>query len=375
MRLPPIQASAPPVLVVDEGFVGSLHTAIGLRRAGCRVVLLGAVGGRSSYRGDGFDALVGVRPADAGFGAAVAAIRSRYGCDIVYPCTEPTMLALDGPRDRSWPNITNTQRELIASKSAMSAFAAAHGAAVPSQSVIHRESDLEAALLEHGLPLVLKAERGRGGDGTRIVRSADDALAATRRVLRDDGRVIAQEYVAGPTFLIGGLFRDGEALRLYAGEKLRQQPEGTGPAAQIRSVDEARLTESAQAVFRALRWTGLASMDFIRHASGRFLFLELNPRPWGSIAAAAEAGVELFEPLAALMRGGVPSSARAFRTGVTTRVLPLYLLHPAYRRSPATAARLIADLRSAQGVPFRDPGLGRHALYRLWRVRRNWPAA
>lgn len=375
MRLPAIDTAAPAVLVVDEGFVGSLHTAIGLRRAGSRVVLLGAVGGRSSYRGDGFVALTGVRPADAGFAESVAAIRARYGCDVVYPCTEPTMLALDGYDDAIWPQLTDAQRGLIVSKSAMSAFAAAHGAAIPSQSVIHGEADLEAALRERGLPLVLKAERGRGGDGTRIVRSADDARHTARRALRDHGHVIAQEYVAGPTFLVGGLFREGVALRLYVGEKLRQQPEETGPAAQIRSVDEVRLTESAEAVFRALRWTGLASMDFIRGASSRFLFLELNPRPWGSIAAAAEAGVELFEPLGALMRGATPSSATALRPGVATRILPLYLLHPAYRRSPATAARLITDLRSDQGVPFRDPGLGRHVLYRLWRVKRNWPAA
>lgn len=375
MRLPPIDTGMASVLVVDEGFIGSLHTAIGLRRAGARVVLLGAVRGRSSYRGDGFVALTGPCPGDAGFVEAVAAIRARYGCDVVYPCTEPTMLPLDGSSDHIWPVLTRTQRELIASKSTMSGFAAAHGADIPPQTVIHGETDVDSALREHGLPLVLKTERGRGGDGTRIVRSADAARRAALRALRDRGRVIAQKYVSGSTFLVGGLFRDGETLRLYAGEKLRQHPEGTGPAAQIRSVDEARLTESAEAVFRALRWTGIASMDFIRHASGRFLFLELNPRPWGSIAAAAQAGVELFEPLAALMRGAAPSSVRSLRHGVATRILPLYLLHPAYRRSPATAAHLIADLRSEQGRPFRDPGLGRHVLYRLWRVKRNWPAA
>ena len=30
-------------------------------------------------------------------------------------------------------------------------------------------------------------------------------------------------------------------------------------------------------------------MDFVRDAAGRYHFLELNPRPWGSIEAAARA--------------------------------------------------------------------------------------
>lgn len=374
MRLPPLDPAAPSVLVVDEGFIGSLHTALGLRLAGARVVLLGAVGGRASCRLDGFEAHTCVRPHEPGFTARIAAARAETGCDVVYPCTEPTMLALDGALDRVWPPLETELRSLIESKAAMSRFAAAHDAAIPAQRVLSPGDDLDAILRESALPLVLKTDRGRGGDGTRIARSIGAARDFARRALAARGAVIAQEYVAGPTFLVGGLFREGEPLGVYAGEKVRQQPPRTGPAILIRSLEEPRLIGPALAVFRALRWTGLASMDFIGHESGRFLFLELNPRPWGSIAAAADAGIELFRPLLDVMYGRAPAPAMCGRAGVDTRVLPLYLLHRDYRRSPRTLARLVSDLRSRQGLPFRDARLARHVLYRLWRVKRTWRA-
>jgi predicted ATP-grasp superfamily ATP-dependent carboligase len=140
-------------------------------------------------------------------------------------------------------------------------------------------------------------------------------------------------------------------------------------------VRESALTSAALRVFDVLQWTGLASADFVRAADGGFHFLEVNPRPWGSIAAAADAQVDLFTPLADLMCGGTPAPDLAYTRDVETRILPLYLLNPRSWLDIRTAVHIITDLRSRQGAMFRSPGLALHVLHRLLSVRANWPPA
>jgi hypothetical protein len=138
-------------------------------------------------------------------------------------------------------------------------------------------------------------------------------------------------------------------------------------------VHDAALLEVALTVFRELRWTGLASVDFIAASGGRHLFLELNPRPWGSITAAAEAGVDLFTPFAEMLRGRAPTADLAFRPNVESTVFPLYFLsRPFWRRGRALDAA-VRDLAGSQGVPWRTVGQATHLLHRLYRVGRNWP--
>jgi D-alanine-D-alanine ligase-like ATP-grasp enzyme len=62
-----------------------------------------------------------------------------------------------------------------------------------------------------------------------------------------------------------------------------------GPAAVLTSVADPALAAAAVRAAAAAHVTGLASLDFVRDAGGGYHFLELNPRPWGSIDAAARA--------------------------------------------------------------------------------------
>jgi biotin carboxylase len=117
-------------------------------------------------------------------------------------------------------------------------------------------------------------------------------------------------------------------------------------------------------VFRALQWTGFASADFIRWRRGDYVFLEVNPRLWGSVAAAISAGVDLFTPFAELLAGGMPSPDLAFVANQEGGIFPRYLLSPTSWR-PARAAGAIRDLFGPQGQDWRDPGFVRHLAARL----------
>jgi biotin carboxylase len=179
-----------------------------------------------------------------------------------------------------------------------------------------------------------------------------------------------QEVVDGPTVLFGGVFHDGRPLRCYAAEKREQHPRRTGPAIRLRSLDDPALVELGTHVLGALRWTGFASADFIRRRDGRYVFLEVNPRLWGSAAAARSAGVDLFAPFAALLAGAVPAPDLAFAGGQDVRIFPRYLLSPRYWR-PSGAVRAVRDLLGDQGEAWRHPGFLRHLASRLLGLHRR----
>lgn len=101
-----------------------------------------------------------------------------------------------------------------------------------------------------------------------------------------------------------------------------------------------------------------------------FHFLEVNPRPWGAFAGAEQVGVDLFTPLAELLRREAPHPDLAFRNAVETRVLPLYLMRAAAWLRPRMVSDVSEDLCAKQGRLLRGR-LRRHVLYRLLRVGMN----
>src|SRR5262249_25102758 len=155
---------------------------------------------------------------------------------------------------------------------------------------------------------------------------------------------------------------------VYAAEKLELYPPRTGPAIRLRSDDHAALVELGCRVLRELRWTGFASADFIRRPDDRFVFLEVNPRLWGSVAGARFADVDLFTPFAELLAGAVPPADLAFAANRECMIFPRYLLSPSYR-GLSGVVHALRDLSAAQGREWRHPGFLLHILHRLYRLR------
>lgn len=353
------------------------HTALGLRAAGCRVIVLAATGGRGAYERDGLRWALAPRAGSDEFLRVVGECVRTWGVDHVLPLTEPLQQRIWDASPawiaRLFPRVDEPRRVLFRSKRILAEHAASRGIPIPAHVAVRGADDLREAIAQLGLPAVVKGVRGRGGSATRIVDSAAGAAAALREIGPAGGECFVQEYVPGTTYLVGGLFDEGRPLRLYAAEKLELHPARTGPSVRLRSVHEPRLVAHACALALDLRLSGLASMDFIRRGDGEFLFLELNPRPWGSIAAAASAGVDLFTPLAALLGGArAPEPELAYRAGVESSVFPLYLLAAAHWRGLRALGELVEDLRGPQGEPWREPRQAAHLLHRLVRVGRNW---
>ncbi|MEO6828416.1 MAG: hypothetical protein ABI164_01300, partial [Acidobacteriaceae bacterium] len=139
---------------------------------------------------------------------------------------------------------------------------------MPEQQPVSTPASVEKTIHLLGLPIVVKGAVGTGGSTVRLAHTMDEVLAAIAKISRE-GSCFLQQHIVGPTFLVGGLFRDGEPLRLYAGGKT-ECAHPTGPSLRLRSERNDKLMAEALAVFRANRWTGLASVDMMRGADVKY---------------------------------------------------------------------------------------------------------
>jgi hypothetical protein len=163
----------------------------------------------------------------------------------------------------------------------------------------------DAATLRDRLefPVIVKAVWGSGGHQVRFVATADEFLAAVRAVTTAtaDGapqRCLVQEYIPGVGYGFTALAEEGEIVASFMHRRLAEHDVMRGAqlahaATGAESVDEPELRASGTALLRALRWDGMAMVEFRRSdRDGHFYLMEVNPRFPGSLGLAIAAGVD-----------------------------------------------------------------------------------
>ncbi len=267
----------------------------------------------------------------------------------IFVCNEEVLeCLLDLPRGVPWRGLllsTTDSLRTALSRKAVGKLAAEIGLDTPRTIVPPSDNELAALAAGLGFPLVVKGDRGEAGNHVRLVRSASGLLSAYREIAeleRGSGeRPVLQEFIRGPAYSVGGLFDGGRPLRVCAHRKIVGVPPLGGLTAKGRTESAPGLLEAAFQIFRALRYTGLGHAEFIRDADGRFRFLEVNPRVWGTFAISDYAGVDLFGAYLDLAKGRAVEPNLEFREGVVFhRILREARL---LRRRPAALFRIIKD--------------------------------
>jgi protein-tyrosine-phosphatase/predicted ATP-grasp superfamily ATP-dependent carboligase len=101
-----------------------------------------------------------------------------------------------------------------------------------------------------------------------------------------------QEYIAGRGLGIEFLFNQGQRVWHFAHERIHEYPLTGGGSTYRRSIHaDPTLLEQAQGLLAALRWHGVAMVEFKVGRDGSFYLMEINPRLWGSLALSIDAGV------------------------------------------------------------------------------------
>jgi predicted ATP-grasp superfamily ATP-dependent carboligase len=323
------------ILVTDGMQRSALAVVRSLGRAGHTVFVCSArvpsLAGSSKY--SFAEALVAnALDAPAQFVSDVSHLLERWRIDTLIPITEASLLALLPERDAlgvliPWPD-ADTFRA-VADKRALLATAASLGIAVPRQVVLGTAADaraLDAALLDY--PLVLKPSRSVGEhDGRRVslgVRHVANA-AALRAEIDALGEaaypLLLQQRIVGPGIGIFLLCWDGKVLATFAHRRLREKPPSGGVSVYSESVSpDEELIERSRILLQAMKWRGVAMVEFKREAStGTAYLMEVNGRFWGSLQLAIDAGVDFPALLVAAAAGEAMPVTTEYRVGTRSR--------------------------------------------------------
>lgn len=295
--------------------------------------------------------------------------------DLLIPLCEPLielLWDLDPPCGVPiYPATTLEQREVLADRRLFYQRAAAVGIAVAPWMPIRGNTDLEIATQRFGQPFVLRGTRGLAGSQVRVVGSAREAAAALEELQRTSpGQPFAQAFIRGPRHLVGGFFSHGEAIRLFAQETIEANPPVTGPSIRVRAYADEDLIRSARTLFADLEWSGMACAEFIRDDRGRFVLMEMNPRPWAALEVAERSGADICRAFAESLAGRPVAPERGYRMGGPQIVLEGFL--QAHHRGTGILSILrglgVRDwLECVRAVPWRRPWLALYILRRLYR--------
>ena len=209
------------------------------------------------------------------------------------------------------------------------------------------------------LPLVVKPAQGSSSKGVVYVRTEAEREALKSRLGGKTADFVVQDYVEGEGVGYSGFFENGRPLAAYAHRRVAEYPVSGGSSVVRERYNHADLPQLEALAARLLSvapWSGFAMFELKRRGPGDFVFIECNPRIWGSIHQGLADGADYFEPL--LGKGG-PDVRRA-QAGMRTALLPLNLLAAAGYLRQGNFSKVLDMMRPALRQrldinPFTDP--------------------
>jgi predicted ATP-grasp superfamily ATP-dependent carboligase len=176
----------------------------------------------------------------------------------------------------------------------------AAGVDIPETAHPRSLDEARAAARHVGYPLLVKPS---SPDGFRrrfhrqAFRCEDDASLERAYADAEPFEPMVQELIPGgddELFTVGSyLTRDGAALGLFSGRKLRQSPPGVGTCRVGEALWVQEAVDAALRLLRAFDFHGVSQVEFKRdQRDGRFKLMEVNPRLWLWHGLAAALGVD-----------------------------------------------------------------------------------
>ncbi|HEX7120384.1 MAG TPA: ATP-grasp domain-containing protein [Longimicrobiales bacterium] len=228
-----------------------------------------------------------------------------WGIDVVLPVAEPSLLALLAARHRlgdariPFPELDAFRA--LSDKRRVLATAASMGLAVPDQRILARPDDIADAVNGIRFPVVLKPHRSVATSGGRRqkleVRHAADAAELAEQLRRFPPAafpLLVQRRVHGPGVGVFLLVWEGRLRAVFAHRRIREKPPAGGVSVYCESVAPPwGLVASSRALLDRFGWSGVAMVEYKLDAeTGLPHLMEVNPRFWGSLQLAIDAGVD-----------------------------------------------------------------------------------
>jgi predicted ATP-grasp superfamily ATP-dependent carboligase len=331
------------VLVTDAARGSALAVVRSLGRAGFRVIAADADPGAPALRSR-YAAAARSYPSPAHSAAALCdalwAIVQAEKVDLVVPVTDLVLQPLAAERAR-FEAVTRlalpdpAALTVASDKQATLELARRLGVPVPESQLVETAEEALEAARQLGWPVVLKprvSKRvGTGVESFEVTYAANESELEVRlRAYQNRTPLLLQRWVPGVGHGVELLLHEGRPLAAFQHRRLRELPVTGGASAYRESVRlDPNLYEQAVRLLAALRWTGLAMVEFRVGATDSRL-MEINGRVWGSLPLALTAGVDFPRLWAHLLLDGEagvgPLSLGRYRSGVRARDLPRDLM-------------------------------------------------
>jgi predicted ATP-grasp superfamily ATP-dependent carboligase len=173
------------------------------------------------------------------------------------------------------------------------------GFSVPHTFLVRTETELLDYCDNTSFPVILKpancvpVSRNRVSKCRNWICANRDEVQRARNEWRERVPLLVQPFIAGIGEGIFGLVAPDGIRAWSAHRRLRMMnPQGSGSSACISQPVPQELTPAVEKLLQKGLWRGLFMIELLRDRSGKLWFVELNGRPWGSMALSRRQGFE-----------------------------------------------------------------------------------
>jgi predicted ATP-grasp superfamily ATP-dependent carboligase len=228
---------------------------------------------------------------------------------------------------------TIEQIEQVHDKGTLARTCAKEGLPVPRTRVPESRREFVEAAAGYSYPAFVKVRRSAAAVGVRKVGTAEEAIRVFDEFVNDlglgDGSwPLLQEAIPGDDYCATFLFDRGERRASMTYHNLRSYPAKSGTGVLRETVKAPAIEAIGAELLTRLKWHGVAEIDFRwtgKEDSPAWL-IEVNPRFWGGMPQAVEAGWDYPYLLYRLAVDGKVDAVAPQETGVRTETPVMGLL-------------------------------------------------
>jgi len=256
---------------------------------------------------------------------------------LVLPMTEATTVPISARRDRLLasgallvlPESADLLRAL--DKDQATRLAASLGVTVPKTILVDSGDQARTVARSISYPVVLKPQASveilcgaqiRIAGRPRYARNLSEFEDAFRDLALRCSRILVQEFVRGEGAGYFALMKHGRLRAEFAHRRIRDvHPTGSGSAVRISVEPDPEIRQASLSILQALRWHGVAMVEFRKPPGKPPVFLEVNGRFWNSLPLACHAGADFPALVAQMAEHGDVHKRNGYQTGVRCRWL------------------------------------------------------
>ncbi len=259
---------------------------------------------------------------------------NRRDIQVIFPMTEISTYLVLKHRDElkgiaiPFPPIESF--DLLRDKSRLFELAHKLSVPVPGTHVVKTGTEISKITSRLKFPVVIKPYCSRilldgrwMATSVQYARSVSELESTFKRIeYLNRCPFLIQEYIQGEGRGIFALYDQGKPILFFAHRRLREKPPSGGVSVLSESIQvDPPLREIAQKILDHVKWHGVAMVEFKVTAEGTPYLIEVNPRFWGSLQLAIDAGVDFPFLLYQLAMGERLEAVNSYKTGIKSRWL------------------------------------------------------